>query len=94
MRKAIPRHNAQGCLLGVELTKILIEKGMYQGQLCKLLDWNKMRVSAMMTGDIYTTPDNIAKVAKVLSLDEQSTYRLHIAAARDCGYRIPLFTIN
>lgn len=48
-------------------------------------------IGDMTHGNRSTPPYAVEAVCEVLKLDEQSRYRLHIAAARDAGYRIPVF---
>lgn len=76
---------------GLELTKLLLEKGVTQHELAKSIGKGDQWIGDMMHGGRSTPPTAVESICSALGADEQTRYRLHIAAARDCGYRIPVF---
>lgn len=76
---------------GLELTKLLLDKRVTQRALAASLGKSDSWIGDMMHGERTTPASAVDAICDTLSANEQERYRLHVAAARDAGFRIPVF---
>lgn len=75
----------------LEFQKALVSRETDQAGLLRAMERRGYRVTKqfmnmMARGERRVPANQLRKICEVLQLSEQDRHRLHLAAARDCGY--------
>ncbi|SCY11626.1 helix-turn-helix domain-containing protein [Paracoccus tibetensis] len=65
-------------------------RGYSQSELSTSLEMTPAYLSQLATGSKVPRPETIDRLATALDLSEEETRKLHLAAARDMGFRLDL----